>query len=153
MARPRKQQTEESPPKPTIPLFLGEPQTEMDEEEIDEMASDPDEFDIFADVGDKLTRAGDRISYTIKRDGDFIAGAIKHPFSWDRVQKEYGGGTYQVIARSTNKGGYIKSQTRNVASALIEDQVDQPKEEARGSSTTDLLMLLQAQKREERIRT
>jgi len=150
MARQSKRQAEETPSKPPVPLFLGEPMSEMEDDEIENLASEPDEFDIFMDVGDKLTRAGDRITYTIKRDGEFIAGSVKHPFSWDRVQKDYGGGTFQVIARSVNQKGYVKSESRNVAAPTTDDVPDSSREESRGNSTNDLLMLLQAQKREER---
>jgi len=129
-------------------LFMGLPSEELDEDEITEMSEEP-EFDIFTDVGQKLTSSGDRITYTIRKDGEFIAGSIKHPFSWDKIQQKYGGGTFTISARSTNKGKYIKTQTRNVAE-VEEDEIEKVEPESRGSSTTDLLMLLQAQKREER---
>lgn len=148
MARQRKINEEETENNRT-PMFLGVPAEELDEDEINEMAEE-DEFDIFTDVGQKLTAAGDRITYTIRKDGEFIAGSIKHPFSWDKIQSKYGGGTYTISARSTNKGKYIKTQTRNVAEVESEEEDSHEREEKRGSSTTDLLMLLQAQKREER---
>lgn len=151
MARTTKRLIDDTEEKKSAAAVLfGAPHEEMEDEEIEEMASEPDEFDIFVDVGDKLTKAGDRITYTIKRDGEFIAGAIKHPCSWDKIQRDYGGGTFQIIARSTNKGGYVKSQTRNVASPVTQDMVNEEASTVQGNSTTDLLMLLQAQKREER---
>jgi len=150
MARQKRSEEQEKPQaQPPHPMLFGQTLSELDDEEIEEMAQE-DEFDIFVDVGDKLTKAGDRITYTIKRDGDFIAGAIRHPFSWDKIKKDYGSGTFQVIARSTNKGGYVKSQTRNVAATTDDDFGGEKDEAKNGNSTTDLLMLLQAQKREER---
>lgn len=154
MARARKHKEDEET-KPQIPpssIFLSPPDTNIDDTDLEEDVFEDEEFDIFVDIGDRYTKAGDRISYTIKRDGEFIAGSIKHPFSWDRVQKEYGGGTYQVIARSTNRGKYVKAQSRNVAALTTNDNADDFHEEEtrRGNSTTELLALMQEQKREER---
>lgn len=140
-------QTPENTPPPSI---FGVPQTDMTPEQI-LSALDEDEFDIFVDVGDAFTKAGDRITYTIKRDGEFLAGSIKHPFSWDQVQAKYGGGTYQVTARSTKKGGYIKTESRNVAPPA-ETPAEHRDENMKPptNSTTDLLLLLQNMKKEER---
>lgn len=151
MARQSKAKAEETPAKPPVPTFLGEPLNELTEDEISSLADDPEEFDIFMDVGDALTRAGDRITYTIKRDGEFIAGSVKHPFSWDQVQQKYGGGTFQVIARSTNKKGYVKSESRNVAPLTTENVASSEREEpSTGNNITELLAILQADKRQER---
>ena len=89
MARQKRSEEQEKPQaQPPHPMLFGQTLSELDDEEIEEMAQE-DEFDIFVDVGDKLTKAGDRITYTIKRDGDFIAGAIRHPFSWDKIKKDW----------------------------------------------------------------
>lgn len=129
------------------PMLFGEPNEDLDEEELDEVAEQVDEFDIFTDVGEKLTKAGDRITYTIKRNGEFLAGSVQHPYSWDQVQKKYGGGTFTIIARSTQRGGYVKTQSRNVAGPDLEEK--QHAAQPSGSSITELLALMTQQRKDE----
>lgn len=154
MARGKNQTTPTettTPPAPPALVFTpgGEPPQGMTDEEINALVTE-DEFDIFTDIGEALTRAGDRITYTIKRDGEFLAGSIKHPYSWDQIQQKYGAGTYQVSARSVKRGRYVKSESRNVAPPP--ETPDEFKEEnmAPRAGTTDLMLLLQNMRRDER---
>jgi hypothetical protein len=131
-------------------LFLGEPAVELTEDEIENLANQDDSFDIFIDVGEKLYKEGDRVLYTVRKDGAFLAGSIKHPFSWDQIHRKYGGGTYQVNARSSRAGKFVKSESRFLADIAVDDD-DRPREEMRSSSgsAVELLALLQQSKKED----
>jgi len=92
-------------------------EAEGDIEDINETDAELEEaigFDIF-EFGDKQQKAGDQVKYIIKRNGEMLTSRF-HPFSWEKLQEEYGGGQYQVIARSMVKQKYLKSETRPVAS-------------------------------------
>lgn len=147
MARTPKTTVQEQKTTPPASIF-GVPAEDLSTEQLDELLSEED-FDIFTDLGEPLVKSGDRITYTLKRDGEFLVGSIKHPCSWDEIQRKYGGGTYQVTARSLKKGGYIKSQSRNVAPPF-ETPEEHKNIAPQGTSTTDLMLLLQNMKKEER---
>lgn len=150
MAKGSKQVVEADRPLP--PSIFGEPVEDLDEEEVNELAEQP-EFDIFEDIGAKLAAASDLVTYTVKQNGIFKDGALPHPQSWDSMRKRYGGGTLQVILRSQKKGGYVKSQTRNLAPLEADEEIEAPAlptPPASGSTQTELFMLMNQMKREER---
>jgi hypothetical protein len=78
-------------------------------------------FDIF-DFCEKIVKQGDQIKYEIRKNGEMLAAKV-HPYSWERLQKDYGAGSYQVTARSMVTRKYVKHETRAVANI---DGVDTP---------------------------
>lgn len=131
-------------------LLFGQPIVDLSEEEIDDLSAEEDSFDIFIDVGDKLRRNGDAVTYTIKKDGAFLAGSIKHPYSWDRIHKKWGGGTFTVVARSAKKNGFIKQQSRFLSDETVEDEATSPAVGSTANSPVEMLALLQSMKADER---
>jgi len=77
------------------------------------------EYDIF-DYCEKRSKKGDQIQYEIRKDGVLHAHKY-HPYTWEKLQKDYGRGQYQVKARSLLTKGYIKSETRLVGESLRDD--------------------------------
>jgi len=71
------------------------------------------EFDIFDFCQKDYVDKGDYIDYSIKKNGA-LAGTKKHPYSWDKVQKEFGEGRYQIIAKSKTTGRIVKKQSMEV---------------------------------------
>lgn len=71
------------------------------------------EFDIFDFCQKEFVEKGDYIDYSIKKNGA-LAGTKKHPYSWDKVQKEFGEGRYQIIAKSKSTGRIVKKQSMEV---------------------------------------
>jgi hypothetical protein len=71
-------------------------------------------FDLF-DYCDKLQKnQGHQISYVVKRNGEMLTVKY-HPYTWERIQKEYGAGQYQIIAKSLTTKRYLKQETRVIA--------------------------------------
>ena len=93
--------------------------TEEAEGDIENVEEETDEleaaigFDIF-EFGEAQQKRGDQVKYIIKRNGEMLTSRY-HPFSWEKLQEEYGGGQYQIVARSMVKQKYLKSETRSVA--------------------------------------
>lgn len=94
------------------PLFTSKPRLRS-VEDIKRQIDDADEFDIFADVGDELAKSGLFVQYIINKGGKHFT-TEEHPYSWEKLQKERGGGHYKVIAKDQNKK-YIKTQTKTLA--------------------------------------
>lgn len=82
-------------------------------------------FDIFESMEANYVRNGTSVSYLIKKDNAII-GEHVHPCTWITLQKKYGGGIYQVIARHALSKKYIKSQTQVVAELEKPKEVDEP---------------------------
>ena len=103
---------------PTVSVAKVATEREKTIEEILALADSNQEYDIFEDIGQPLVDKGDRVTYSIKKNGAF-KGSVPHPFSYDQVQKRWGGGSYHVTLRSYKfatkpGGGYLKSQTKFV---------------------------------------
>lgn len=116
-------------------LFDDEEEEEEEEsllqtdEEIEEELKGLD-FDIFIDVGEKRAKRGDVVRYTIYQNGQMIATSL-HPYSWEKLQKEHGGGHYKVQARSTMTGQFIKQQSKQVAEAKKSPESESEKSNGR----------------------
>lgn len=99
---------------------------ELSVDEIIRRAEAAEEWDIFEDIGVHLVAKGDQVKYSVKLNGEHKA-TVPHPCSYDWLQKKYGGGSYHVTLRSylfSKKpgGGYLKSQSKMVASPLEEER-------------------------------
>lgn len=82
---------------------------DIDSVDIEEVV----EFDIFDYCQKDFVEKGDYIDYSIKKNGA-LAGTKKHPYSWEKLQREYGEGRYQVIAKSKTTGRIVKKQSMEV---------------------------------------
>lgn len=88
--------------------------TDLERADDDYELSSSDElegFDIFQDVAKSLLSKGDMPKFFIHKDNAMIT-IRQHPYSWDRLQKEYGPGLYKIICKSGLTGRYIKSQSQ-----------------------------------------
>lgn len=107
-----------APPVASVPSRERSSREELTIEDILARADANREYDIFEDVGQPLVDKGDRVTYSIKKNGAH-KGSVPHPFSYDQIQKKWGGGSYQVTLRSyyyakKPGGGYLRSQTKMV---------------------------------------
>lgn len=93
-----------------------------DEESIEEEMSSR-EFDIFTDFGDIHAKKGDIPKYYIYKNGSLVL--IKnHPYSWEQIQDELGGGHYKVRMSSMATGKIIKTQSQAIADSPISKSKD-----------------------------
>lgn len=137
--RTAKQAAKEAAQEAIMELQFGEDSGEgLDLEHLDGNAgvsADANEaaigFDIFEDIGKPRTEKGEVIRYIVKKYGQHVATKY-HPYTWEELRKEFGGGQYQVIARSDSTNRYLKAQTlmlgQNV-SARAEDDENRPNRE------------------------
>lgn len=75
------------------------------------------EFDIFEDFGERHAKADDILKYMIFQNGHLAATKF-HPYSWEQIQQEFGGGSFKVVARSTVSGKIVKNQSKSVAAPI-----------------------------------
>ena len=74
-------------------------------------------FDLFNEVGDYWEKRGQTVRYDINK-GNKLLTKRDHPYSWEEIQKEFGGGTYKVMARLPSDGNrYLKAQSKALHSA------------------------------------
>lgn len=120
----------------------GPPEAETIQQLI-ERVSREDEWDIFEDLGDALYARGDKVKYSVKRNGEHIA-MVEHPFSYEELQEKFGGGSYQIICRSTLQKKFIKSQSRLIAAPPKRlDPIPTPAPEKKETSELGVLALMQ----------
>ena len=102
------EQEEFSPDEPSesVLSLLGDNQEEATENRAG--------FDLFIDIGEKLASSGEAPKYTIYKNHDLLV-SVDHPYSWDMLQKEYGGGFYKVLCRSSATGRYKGQDTKRLA--------------------------------------
>lgn len=98
---------------PDLNFAFADKDNENTEEAYSEQLAETIGFDIF-DFCDKVVKQGDQIKYEIRKNGEMLATKV-HPYSWERLQKDYGAGSYQVTARSMITRKYVKHETRPVA--------------------------------------
>lgn len=85
------------------------------------------EYDIF-DLGTRLfEEANCDVSYSIYKNNQQLTTA-NNPFSYDKLQEEYGGGSYKIQLKLLNRNNRIfKTQTRTVAEPVRNKQKDADK--------------------------
>lgn len=105
-------------------------------------------WDIFDDYGAKLQKEGDKIKYSIKRNGEYLA-TVEHPFSYEKIKQKWGGGTYQVVCRSSKLNKYVKSQTQLIDGTPEEVQKEPEKKENNSMELLTILQTMQKQTRDE----
>lgn len=115
---------------------------ELSVDEIINRAEKLEDFDIFLDVGAPLAARGDHVTYSFRRAGKHV-DTVEHPYSYEQLQKDYGGGSYVVMLRSQmfskKKGGYLKSQSRTIENP----RVTREKEAKESGSAAEMLALVQ----------
>jgi len=142
-------------PAPAASVASARDEEEEEEEESDEnltvdeileRARSYEDWDIFEDVAPSLILKGDTVKYSIKKNGKHVA-TVEHPYSYDEIQKNFGGGSYVVTLRSKlfskrPGGGYLTSQPRVVATPEEAGRPAAPIVE-KGTSLPDTLAMLQ----------
>src|ERR1700677_3722433 len=93
----------------------GPPTAETDErlnqDELDRPLSDTDIFTL----GQKqYVDKGDWVNYQFYKEGKMLT-TKEHPYSWEALQKEFGGGHYTVKMRSIARGVFLKQETQTLA--------------------------------------
>jgi hypothetical protein len=87
---------------------------ELDENEYGDRLAEQIGFDLF-DYCEQLQKTkNDAVIYVIKRNGEMLTTRY-HPCSWEMIQKAYGPGSYQVMAKSSITKKFLKSETRALA--------------------------------------
>lgn len=145
-AKTTKEETQENTVPPAV---FGTPVNDLDAPAPDEGEELPREEDIFDDYAARLVKEGDAVTFTIFRNGECVAPKIGFPYSWDKVYKKWGGGTFKVLVRSSKAGHYVKGQSQTFASTdEFEEEEDAPAEKS--SSTADLMLLMDRMRQTER---
>lgn len=94
--------------------FEYEEELETADIDIEEELSHADKvqnFDIFAEVINPQIENGTPVSWTLRRDNKVVASGRQDTFSWALVQKNYGGGRFQVRSRNEIDNVWSKSQS------------------------------------------
>lgn len=69
--------------------------------------------DVFEEGFKKAQSQNTAVRYHIKKDSQFLC--VKgYPYSWEKLQKEYGPGYYMVMAKAMNNGHILKKQSEMV---------------------------------------
>lgn len=121
-----------------------DPFEEADENEDDSEESDEDydtvkpielkeEIDVFDYAFAKAQEKGDLPKFKIYKNGEYLAQKIGQ-YSYDRLQKEFGGGHYKIYAFRNVNNKYIKGQSKLVA----ETQASQDAEENKTHQTQNI---------------
>lgn len=108
-------------------------------------------FDLF-DYCDELQSKGVIVQYTVKKNNVLIASAITHPYSWEKIQKQYGEGLYQVLAKNAATKQFIKSQTQMLGSVDV-DNMDKETEKTENQNqfgVMEMMTLLERKAQEAR---
>lgn len=82
--------------------------TDGDDEGYDP-ALDSEFRDIFVEIGDARMQKGLITKYFVKKNGELLK-TVFHPYSFEKLKDEHGGGVYIVEARD-DRGKYLKQQT------------------------------------------
>jgi len=113
-------------------------------------------FDVFDHCDALQKKEGHQISYVIKRNGEMLTVKY-HPYSWERLQKEFGAGQYQIIAKSLTSKRYLKQETRvvaddfgNIERGTPQPQIVMPPPQPQGIDFKEMFMLMQTQQEKQR---
>lgn len=72
--------------------------------------------DIFTDIGDVRMRENKMTRYAIYKNGE-LTTMKSHPYSWEKIQKEMGGGHYRIVAKC-EQGTIVKQQSKSVSDPI-----------------------------------
>lgn len=103
-------------------------------------------YDVFEYAAKKLNGIGDVPKFTIYKNGEMIA-TKNYPYSWEKVQEEFGSGQFKVMAKRFSNGKIFKVQTQYIG----EDPTKvKAKEEAQSKSNNSLEFLTLLERSKER---
>lgn len=71
------------------------------------------QFDLFANLGAPLMDRGLCLKYMIQRSGT-VVGWRSHPYSWEMLKTEFGGGSYTVTAKHPHTNVFVKKQSMSL---------------------------------------
>lgn len=114
--------------------------------------AEPDESyaedDVFEESFKKAVALNTAPKFYIKKNSQFLA--VKGwPYSWEKLQAEYGEGYYQVIAKAQNNGRILKKQSEMVGdpSGGVDNSADESPESPTDGNMAYLAMMNQFQER------
>lgn len=81
-----------------------------EEEETEEIASTEE---VFIQPAAQVIKNGGSPRFKIKKEGQFLT-TVNHPYSWEQLQKDFGGGFYAVTCID-EKGRHVKTESQSVA--------------------------------------
>ncbi len=132
---------------------------ELDEESFEndgsivDFGAAADSFDVFAEGFKRANEAGDSVRYHIKKNSQFLC-VKDYPYSWEDLQREFGGGYYQIIAKRRSNGLILKQQSESIAEDPNKTERSNQAPQAGSENLSALAMVQQFQERaEERARS
>ncbi|MEO5348865.1 MAG: hypothetical protein H7836_04390 [Magnetococcus sp. YQC-3] len=105
-------------------------------------------FDLFDHCQKLLDQQQVQAVYTISKNGELLC-TKHHPYSWERLQREYGGGHYQIVAKTVNGKQYIKMDTRTVADLAL-NTIKEDEKEGTPSMFENFMVMMQQQREQDR---
>lgn len=110
-------------------------------------------LDVFKDAFDLARSLNDSPKYYIKKNSQFLC-TKDYPYDWEKLQQEFGGGYYQVIAKRRSNGHFLKQQTEDIAGPQNVAPVTKEADKKEDSSLALLALVQQFQEQAaERTRT
>lgn len=91
------------------------------EEETRNAAGLDTDLDIFGYAERHIERNGDGVKYYVYLNNE-MAGVIPHPCSWEQIQKQFGGGSFRIQAKSVSTGAYIRQERKVLAEPRGEEE-------------------------------
>lgn len=99
------------------------------------------EEDVFQEGFERAKAIGQSVRFHIKRNSEFLT--VKDwPYSWERLQKEYGPGYYQIMAKSRGTGKILKSQTEMVGDPNAGKEESAPLAPSAGTDQLALMSMM-----------
>lgn len=105
-------------------------------------------FDVFDYSYKKCIEFGDLPKYMISRNGELLATKF-YPYSWEKLQEEYGGGHYRVQSKRVSNNQIIKTQTLLVSEDPNRASNIKAKDEQKTADHVSQVLAIQAQQRAE----
>jgi len=75
----------------------------------------PQDFDDIFAYGQYLMQQGILVSYHIRKNGTVVAGKEDCSLDWEKLQKKYGGGQYQITMKNQRKGTWITRVSEEIS--------------------------------------
>ena len=85
------------------------------------------------DYGSRVANAGYPIFYHIRRNGQWLSRK-SHPYGWDELQKEYGGGVYQIECKDESFKRIRRKTTQSIEGYPKKVTHPEPEEKEESSS-------------------
>lgn len=128
-------------------------QESLDSQEEEAIQAGLDE-DVFEMAEERVRKLGDSVCFEIYKDGTRMR-TMSYPYSWEKVQKDFGAGVFRVVGRSIRTKKIFRHSTESLA-ALPENtegfSFDEPADPAPapGASMSELFMFMDRQEEKRR---